>query len=67
MRLRPLYIIATLALMTAALLPSNMQAARTGTNLPALPRDLTPITDPLVLRVQKVLQKLVYIEARWMA
>jgi hypothetical protein len=58
MRLRPLYIIATLALMTAALLPSNMQAARTGTNLPALPRDLTPITDPLVLRVQKVLQKI---------
>ena len=58
MRKRHLYIIVTSVLLTVALLPSNMQAARTGTNLPALPHGLTPATDPLVLRVQKVLQKI---------
>ena len=54
MRKRHLYIIVTSVLLTVALLPSNMQAA----HLPALPRGLTPVTDSLVLRVQKVLQKI---------
>jgi peptidoglycan hydrolase-like protein with peptidoglycan-binding domain len=58
MRKRHLYITVTSVLLTVALLPSNMQAARTGINLPALPRGLTPVTDPLVLRIQKVLQKI---------
>jgi peptidoglycan hydrolase-like protein with peptidoglycan-binding domain len=52
------YCAAAIILAAALLVPGLTQAARTGTNLPAITPDRTDIIDPLILRVQKVLRKI---------
>jgi hypothetical protein len=52
------YNAAAILLATIILAPEFSQAARTGTNLPAIAPDRTDIIDPLILRVQKVLRKI---------